>query len=150
MISGIDTAELQPVENEKNSAQRSLKVCEQFLSPIGQSRPSLMGEVAHSSRPFDHASSFFNPNVSWLFSADGPNSTHKKIMSWKLRLLQHLLGVSRIVQGQQQYLPRSNNEQESEEQIFREELAARNRYSIFASRSTATTNSLFRGCQHRG
>lgn len=111
------------MEDEKNSTQRSLEVCEQFLSLIDQSRPSLMGEVAHSSRPFDHASSFFNPNVSWLINAEGLNSTYKEIMSWKLRLLQHLHGVGRILQGQQRYLPRSNNEQESEEQIFREEIS---------------------------
>jgi hypothetical protein len=111
------------MEDEKNSTQKSLEICGQFLSLIDQSRPSLMGEVAHSSRPFDHASSFFNPNVSWLINAEGLNSTYKEIMSWKLRLLQHLHGVGRAVHGQQRYLPRSNNEQESEEQFFRDELS---------------------------
>lgn len=70
MISGIDAAELQLADNENNSTQRSLEVCEQSLSLIGQSRPNLMGEVAHSSRPFDHASSFFKPNVSWSFRSE--------------------------------------------------------------------------------
>lgn len=111
------------MEDEKNSTQKSLEICEQFLSLIDQSRPSLMGEVAHSSRPFDHEPSFFNPNVSCLINAEGLNSTQKEIVSWKLRLLQHLHGVGRIVHGQQRSLPRSNNEQESEEKIFREELS---------------------------
>jgi hypothetical protein len=122
VISGIDTAEIQLMEDEKNSTQKSLEICEQFLSLIDQSRPSLLGEVAHSSRPFDHTSSF-NPNVSWLINAEGLNSTYKEMTSWKLRLLQHLHEIGRIVQAQQRYLPRLNDEQESEEQNFREELS---------------------------
>lgn len=111
------------MEDEKNSTQKSLEICEQFLSLIDQSRPSLMGEVAHSSRPFDHSSSFFSPHMSWLINAEGLNSTYKELMSWKLRLLQHLHGVGRGTQGQQRYLPRSNNEQGSKQQFFREELS---------------------------
>ncbi|KAJ5647174.1 hypothetical protein N7490_003546 [Penicillium lividum] len=106
VVSGIYTAELQLMEEEKNSTQKSLEIC----------------EVAHSLSHFDHMSSFFNPNVSSLINAEGLNSTYKEITSWKLRLLQHLHGVDRIVQGQQRNMPRLSNEPEPEEQNFREEL----------------------------
>lgn len=122
MVSGIDTAELQLMEEEKNSTQKSLEICEQFLSLIDQSRPSLLGEVAHSLSLFDPTSSFFNPKVSSLINAEGLNSIYKEITSWKLYLLQHLHGVDRIVQGQQRNMPRLNNEPEPVEQNFREEL----------------------------
>lgn len=49
VISGIDTAELQLMEDEKNSTQKSLEICEQFLSLIDQSRPNLLGQ--HLCRP---------------------------------------------------------------------------------------------------
>lgn len=82
-----------------------------------------MGEVSKSSRLFDQASFFRNHNGSWLINAEGLNSTCKEITSWKLRLLQHLYGVDRIVQEQQRYLPYLKDDQESEEQSFREELS---------------------------
>jgi hypothetical protein len=123
VVSGIDTAELQLIEEEKDSTQKSLEICEQFFSLINQSRPSLLGEVAHSSSPFDQMPSFFNPTASSLINAEGLNSTSKEITSWKVRLLQHLHGVDRIVQGQQRSMPRLNNEPESEEQNFKEELS---------------------------
>ncbi|KAJ5769000.1 hypothetical protein N7520_003559 [Penicillium odoratum] len=123
VVSGIDTVELQLMEEEKDSTQKSLEICEQFFSLINQSRPSLLGEVAHSLSPFDHMSGFFNPNVSSLINAEGLNSTYKEITSWKLRLLQHLHGVDRIVQGQQRNMPRLNTEPEPEEQNFREDLS---------------------------
>ncbi|KAJ5935950.1 hypothetical protein N7454_005248 [Penicillium verhagenii] len=119
VVSGIDTAELQLMEKEKNSTQKSLEICEQFYSLIDY----LLGEVAHSLSPFDHTSSYFNPNVSSLINAEGINSTYKEITSWKLRLLQHLHGVDWIVQGQQRSIPRLNNEPEPEVQNFREELS---------------------------
>lgn len=122
VVSGIDATELQLMEEEKDSTQRSLEICEQFFSLINQSRPSLLGEVAHSSSPSDQMPLFFNPTVSSLINAEGLNSTSKEIMSWKLRLLQHLHGVDRIVQGQQHSIPRLRNEPESEEQNFKEEL----------------------------
>ncbi|KAJ5466541.1 hypothetical protein N7539_009497 [Penicillium diatomitis] len=111
------------MEDEKNSTQKSLEIREQFLSLVDQTRPTLLGEVSNSSRLFDQASPFRNHNGSWMINAEGLNSTCKEITSWKLRLLQHLYGLDRNVQGQQRYLPYLNNDQESEEQSFREELS---------------------------
>ncbi|OKP13318.1 hypothetical protein PENSUB_993 [Penicillium subrubescens] len=127
VIAGLDTVELQLMEDEKSSTQKSLEICEQFLSLVDQSRPTLVGEVANSSGLFDKASSYRKHHYSWLINAEGLNSTSKEITSWKLRLLQHLYGVDRIVQGQQRYLPYLNNEREYEEQSFREELSGTER-----------------------
>jgi hypothetical protein len=123
VIAGLDAVELQLMEDEKSSTKKSLEICEQFLSLVDQSRPTLVGEVANSSGLFDRAPSYRSHNDSWLINAEGLNSTFKEITSWKLRLLQHLYGVDRIVQGLQRSLPYSNNEQEFQEQSFREEMS---------------------------
>ena len=59
---GIDTAELQRMEEEKDSTQKSLDICEQFLILIDQSRSSLLGDSGLTSKHFDQTSSSVAPN----------------------------------------------------------------------------------------
>lgn len=122
VIAGVETSELQIMEDEKRSTQKSLEICERFLNQIDQSRPDLLGGVAESSRSFELMPSSVTPNLSWLINAEGLNSAHKELTSWKLRLLQHLYGIDRNIQGQRHYPTSSNNEPAPGEQDFREEL----------------------------
>ncbi|KAJ9481090.1 hypothetical protein VN97_g12416 [Penicillium thymicola] len=140
VISGVDTAELQMMEDEKNSTQKSLDICEQFLTLIDQSRPSLLGDVERSSGSFDYMSSSVAPNLSWLINAEGLNSAHKEVTSWKLRLLQHLHGVGQNMRGQKRYLPSLDNEKTSEEQSFREELSGTETLLAFCKQAEEDAN----------
>lgn len=123
MVSGAGTAEIQMMEDEKNSTQKSLDICEQFLGFIDQARPSLLGDVGQSSRPFGQTPFSVAPSMSWLINAEGLNSTQKEVTSWRLRLLQHMYGVGQNIQGQQRYLPNLADEPTPAEQDFKEELS---------------------------
>lgn len=109
------------MEEEKDSTQKGLDICEQFLTLIDQSRSSLLGGLGLASNHFDQTSSSMAPNLSWLINAEGLNSTHKEVTSWKLQLLQHLFGVGKNIQRPQLYLPQSSNEKTPEQQTFQEE-----------------------------
>ncbi|GAB1210734.1 hypothetical protein APSETT445_009531 [Aspergillus pseudonomiae] len=121
MTSVMDAAELQRMEEEKNSTQKSLDICHQFLAFITQTRSNLLGEsgltLNDSHQPYSSAT----PNLSWLINAEGLNSTYKEVTSWRLRLLQHLYGLSKNVQDAPLGLLRPNNGQSSKQQSFQEE-----------------------------
>ncbi|EPS26182.1 hypothetical protein PDE_01118 [Penicillium oxalicum 114-2] len=140
VLSGVEIAELQMMEDEKNSTQKSLDICEQFLTLIDQSRPSLLGDVGHLSGPLDYASSSAALPLSWLINAEGLNSAQKEVMSWKLRLLQHLYGIGGNIPGQQRYLPGSGNQQTPEQQIFREELSGTEALLAFCKQAEEEAN----------
>lgn len=140
MALGIDTAELQRMEEEKDSTQKSLDICEQFLTLIAKSRSSLLGDSELASKHFDQTSSSVAPNLSWLVNAEGLNSTHKEVTSWKLRLLQHLFGVGKNSQGPQLYLPRSGNEQTPEQQAFQEDFSGTEALLEFCKRAEEDAN----------
>lgn len=123
VASGIDTVELRRMEEEKDSTQKSLDICERFLTLIDQSRTSLLGVLGFASEQSDQTPSSVAPNLSWLINAEGLNSTQKEVTSWKLRLLQHLFGIGKNIQGPRLDLPRSNNGQTSEQQAFQEEFS---------------------------
>ncbi|CAI7671403.1 unnamed protein product [Penicillium pancosmium] len=139
-IAGIETAELRIMEDEKNSTQKSLEICEQFLTLIDQSRPDLLGDVAGSSKPFELVPSSVAPNLSWLINAEGLNSAHKELTSWKLRLLQHLYGIDRNIQGQRRYLTSSDNDQVPDEKDFREELSGTEALLAFCKQAEEEAN----------
>ncbi|KAJ5803184.1 uncharacterized protein N7503_005634 [Penicillium pulvis] len=140
VVSGAGTAEIQMMEDEKNSTQKSLDICEQFLGFIDQARPSLLGDVGQSSRPFSHTPLSAAPTLSWLINAEGLNSAQKEITSWKLRLLQHMYGVGQNMQGQQRYLPNVAEEQTSAEQDFREELSGTEDLLAFCKQAEEEAN----------
>ncbi|KAJ5173410.1 hypothetical protein N7492_006003 [Penicillium capsulatum] len=140
IISGYKTVELQMMEEEKNSTQKSLDVCEQFLTLIDESRPSLSGDMRHSSRLLDRTPSSVVPSLSWLINAEGLNSAQKEITSWKLRLLQHLHGIGRNMQGQQNHLPQLESGQAREDQGFKEELNGTEALLEFCKRAEEEAN----------
>ncbi|KAJ6005657.1 hypothetical protein N7451_003601 [Penicillium sp. IBT 35674x] len=140
MVSGAGSAEIQMMEDEKNSTQKSLDICEQFLGFIDQARPSLLGDVGQASRPFGQTPLSVAPSLSWLINAEGLNSAQKEITSWKLRLLQHMYGVGQNIQGQQRYLPNLTDEPTSAEQDFREELSGTEELLAFCKQAEEEAN----------
>ncbi|KAF9883068.1 hypothetical protein FE257_004125 [Aspergillus nanangensis] len=121
MTPEINAAELQQMEEEKRSTQKSLDICQQFLAFLSQTRSSLLGELELASKDSDQAYLTATPNISWLINAEGLNSTHKEVTSWRLRLLQHLYGFGKNVQASPLHFPPPNNGQSSEKQSFQEE-----------------------------
>ncbi|KAJ5527004.1 hypothetical protein N7513_011163 [Penicillium frequentans] len=145
MVSGAGTAEIQMMEDEKTSTQKSLDICEQLLGFIDQARPSLLGDVGQSSRPFSQTPFSVAPSLSWLINAEGLNSAQKEVTSWSIRLLQHMYGVGQNIEGQQQqqqqrYLPSLADEQTSAEQEFREELSGTEDLLAFLKRAEEEAN----------
>lgn len=121
MGSFIDGAELQRMEEEKNSTQKSLDICHQFLSFITQTRSSLLGDSELALKDYDQDYSSTAPNLSWLINAEGLNSTYKEVVSWRLRLLQHLHEFGKNAHPTPVGLPQPNNRQSSKQQSFQEE-----------------------------
>jgi hypothetical protein len=114
------------MEDEKKSTQKSLEICENFLSFVDQSRPGLLGDIGDASKPSSRVAEYMPlpvaPSLSWLINAEGLSSVHKEATSWRLRLLRHLYGLDRNIPAQHRVLACSDNEQTSDEQNIREEL----------------------------
>lgn len=127
MVAGVETSELQMMEDEKKSTQKSLEICEGFLSFIHQSRPGLLGDTedasSSASRSVEPMSLPIAPSLPWLINAEGLSSLHKEVTSWRLRLLRHLYGLDQNIPAQQRSLMCSDNKQTSESQSIREELS---------------------------
>ncbi|KAJ5569923.1 uncharacterized protein N7459_009353 [Penicillium hispanicum] len=141
-ISGYEPAELQMMEEETNSTQKSLDVCEQFLTLIDQSRFSLLQDTQHPSSLLNRRSSPVVPTLSWLINAEGLNSAQKEITSWKLRLMQHLYGAGRNMQGQQSRLPQLGTGQARDDQGFKDELHGTEELLEFCKRVGEEANQL--------
>ncbi|KAL4931236.1 uncharacterized protein BDV17DRAFT_257444 [Aspergillus undulatus] len=90
-IARIDPAELQRMEDEKQSTHQSLDICQQFLTLVDQSWSNLLGDLETApNEPSQRLSSSERPMQSSLINAEGLNSARKEIMSWKIQLLQNL------------------------------------------------------------
>ncbi|KAJ5033066.1 hypothetical protein NUH16_003196 [Penicillium rubens] len=124
----LQAAELQVMEDEKNSTQKSLEICEQFLTLIEQSRSQLLYADDHPSRLLHPTTSLASMNsrmarMSFLINSEGLVSAQKEVTSWKLKLLQHLIGIDVNIQGQQRCLPPGEEATlHPEEQKFKEEM----------------------------
>lgn len=129
LVAGVETSELQMMEDEKKSTQKSLEICEEFLLFIDQSRPDLLGDIGDASTPALRPRSVeymplpVAPSLSRLINADGLSSMHKEATSWRSQLLRHLYGLDRNIPAPQRFLTYSNNEPISDEQSIREELS---------------------------
>lgn len=120
----MEPAELQVLEDEKGSTQESLEICEQFITLIDQSRSQLLSADEHPLTLLHHTSPLAVMNsrmaqMSFLINFEGLIS---EVTSWKLKLLQHLIGIDGSLQGQQRYIPREGNEPDHEEHNFKEKL----------------------------
>lgn len=124
----LQAAELQVMEDEKNSTQKSLEICEQFLTLIEQSRSQLLNADDHPSRLLHPTTSLASMNsrmarMSFLINSEGLVSAQKEVTSWKLKLLQHLIGIDVNIQGQQRCLPPGEEATlHPEERKFKEEM----------------------------
>lgn len=127
VVAGVETSELQMMEDEKKSTQKSLEICEEFLLFVDQSRPSLLGDTGDASgpvsRPVEPMALPVAPSLPWLINAEGLSSLQKEATSWRLRLLRHLYGLDRNIPAQQRFQISSDNEQTSDKESIREELS---------------------------
>ncbi|KAL4900142.1 hypothetical protein BDW74DRAFT_104538 [Aspergillus multicolor] len=136
-ITGIDPAELQRMEDEKQSTQKSLDICQQFFTLLDQSQSRLLEDLERAPKePPQQHSSFQRPMQSSLINAEGLNSARKEIMSWKIQLLQNLYEVEKNLPITRLDIPLLRDGLDSEQQIFREEVQG--------------TEALLEFCKHAG
>jgi hypothetical protein len=94
----IDPAELQRMEDERQSTQKSLEFCQQFLTLLDQSRPSLLGNLESAAKePSEQLSPKERPMQSSLINAEGLNAARKEILSWEIQLLQNLYKLDKNI-----------------------------------------------------
>ncbi|KAL4885941.1 hypothetical protein BJY04DRAFT_179572 [Aspergillus karnatakaensis] len=137
----IDPAELQRMEDEKQSTQKSLEICQKFLTLLDQSRPSLLGNLENASKePSQQLSSNERPMLSSLINAEGLNAAQKEIMSWKIQLLQNLYKVDKNVPLTRLDLPMLRDEYNSEQQTLQEEAQGTEALLEFCKRAGKEVN----------
>jgi hypothetical protein len=136
-IATIDPAEFQRMENEKQSTQNGLDFCQQFLTLLDQSQPSLLGDLESAAKePSQRLSFRERPMQSSLINAEGLNSARKEIMSWKIQLLQNLYKVDKPFPISRQDLPLLGDGYNVDKQNFQEEVQG--------------TEALLEFCKHAG
>jgi hypothetical protein len=133
----IDPAELQRMEDERQSTQKSLEICQQFLTLLDQSRHSLLGNLERASKePSEQLSSEERPMQSSLINAEGLNAARKEIMSWKIQLLQNLYKVDKSIPLTRLDIPMLRDGYSSEQQTLQDEAQG--------------TEALLEFCKHAG
>jgi hypothetical protein len=133
----IDPAELQRMEDERQSTQKSLEICQQFLTLLDQSRHSLLGNLERASNePSEQLSSKETPMQSSLINAEGLNAARKEIMSWKIQLLQNLYKVDKSIPLTRLDIPMLRDGYSSEQQTLQDEAQG--------------TEALLEFCKHAG
>ncbi|KAL3462748.1 hypothetical protein BJX64DRAFT_258536 [Aspergillus heterothallicus] len=139
----INQAELQRMEDEKQSTQKSLDICQQFLTLLDQSQPSLLrGLEGASMEPTQLHSSSERPTQSSLINAEGLNSARKEIMSWRIQLLQNLYQVDKQLPITRMDIPRPllSKVLEAEQQTFQEEMLGTEALLEFCKHAEAEAN----------
>ncbi|KAL4815659.1 hypothetical protein BDW67DRAFT_185661 [Aspergillus spinulosporus] len=122
-VTQTDPAELQRMEDEKQSTQKSLDICQKFLTLLDQAESSLLGDLASAPKePFLRLSSYERPMQSTLINAEGLSSARKEITSWKIKLLQNLPSIDKPLPKTQLDIPPLRNGLYSEQQSFQEEV----------------------------
>ncbi|KAL3447277.1 hypothetical protein BJX65DRAFT_100558 [Aspergillus insuetus] len=133
----IDPAELQRMEDERQSTQKSLEFCQQFLTLLDQSRPSLLGNLESASKePSEQLSPKERPMQSSLINAEGLNSARKEIMSWEIQLLQNLYKLDKNIPLTRLDIPMLRDGYSSEQQTLQDEAQG--------------TEALLEFCKHAG
>ncbi|KAH8703885.1 hypothetical protein BGW36DRAFT_287375 [Talaromyces proteolyticus] len=121
-ITKVDAVELQRMEDEKQSTQKSLDICEHFLALMEESRSSLLGDL--ESAPEKSYQGHFRdiPSQSSLINEEGLSSTHKEFTRWKIQLMQHLFKVDKQLPVTRFDIPLLSDGLSTEQQIFQEEV----------------------------
>ncbi|KAE8383461.1 hypothetical protein BDV26DRAFT_139747 [Aspergillus bertholletiae] len=117
----INAADLQRMEDEKQSTQRGLDFCQQFLDFMNQARSNVLGDFEHASREF-HQPHTTPPSQSTLINAEGFNSAHKEFMSWKIKLYQYLSEINRQSPAQKVDFSPLHRNPTSDSQTFQDEV----------------------------
>ncbi|KAL2845936.1 hypothetical protein BJY01DRAFT_213790 [Aspergillus pseudoustus] len=140
-IARIDPAELRRMEDEKQSTQKSLDICQQFLLLVDQSWSNLLGDLENASRePSRRISSSERPMQSTLINAEGLNSARKEIMSWKLQLLQNLYQFDKQLPMTRPDSPPLSEGLSFEKQNFQEEVQGTEALLEFCKHASAELN----------
>ncbi|KAL5342679.1 hypothetical protein BJX70DRAFT_269047 [Aspergillus crustosus] len=122
-ITKIDPAELRRMEDEKQSTQKSIHICQQFLDFLDQSQSSLLGNLESApKKPYQQLSSSQRPMQSSWINAEGLNSARKELMSWRIQLLQNLYEVDKQLPTSRPDIPLLGDGPTSEQQTFQEEV----------------------------
>ncbi|KAL3475089.1 hypothetical protein BJX99DRAFT_259702 [Aspergillus californicus] len=122
-ITQLVPADLQRMEDEKQSTQKSLDICQQFLTLLDQSWSSLLGDLESAPKgPSQRASSYERPMQPLLINAEGLNSARKEIMSWKIQLLQNLNKVDNQFPMTRLDIPLLSGALSPQQQTFQEEV----------------------------
>jgi hypothetical protein len=112
-----DTAELQRMEEERDSTQQCLKICAEVSAHIE--------EIARSNLPtaiMSPASSLGEPRLPWLITAEAFNSAQRDFISSTLRLQRYLLSINTQAQTTPHHLPPPLVQQNIRQQSLEDEV----------------------------
>ncbi|KAJ5117561.1 hypothetical protein N7448_011193 [Penicillium atrosanguineum] len=85
----VNSINVQMMEEERQSTQHGLDICEQFSAYIEQTRSTSLEMMTRVSTTSEVGSSPIENNIPWLILAQALNSAEKEVIGSRLRLLQH-------------------------------------------------------------
>jgi len=85
----VEKINLQMMEEEKESTQHGLEICDQFSAYIEQTRATSLMKMTRVPTTSEVEPSFIEHNIPWLILAQALNSAEKEVIGSRLRLLQH-------------------------------------------------------------
>ena len=85
----MESIDIQMMEEEIESTQRGLEICDQFSAYIEQTRSISLQRMTQAPSTSDLGSSPLEYNVPWLILAQALNSAEREIITSRLRLLQY-------------------------------------------------------------
>ncbi|KAL2809389.1 hypothetical protein BJX63DRAFT_435257 [Aspergillus granulosus] len=116
----VDPAEFQRMEDEKQSTEKSLDICDRFLTLMIESRSSLLGTVESAPKQF-----YWRPPEvpmrSAFINAEGFNSTQKELVSWMLGLQKNLWEINKQMTITPSDNPLPRGRISAEQQTFQDE-----------------------------
>jgi hypothetical protein len=86
---GLNSIEVQRMQEELESTQHGLEICAQFSSYIGQIRSSSLQKMTQASGKSERGPDPPEYNIPWLILAEALSSAEREIVSSRLRLLQY-------------------------------------------------------------
>ncbi|KAE8136801.1 hypothetical protein BDV38DRAFT_283738 [Aspergillus pseudotamarii] len=135
----IHAADLQRMEDEKQCTQKGLDICQRFLDFMNQSRSSLLGDFEHTTREL-HRPYTIPPSQSSLINAEGFNSAHKELMSWKISLYQYLSEVDKQFPAQKVDFAPLQRDQTSDSRTFQDEVRGTEALLTFCKQAEKAAN----------
>jgi hypothetical protein len=120
----MDTAELQRMEQERDSTQQCLKICLQVSAQMEQAQPPLLKTLVSPPNISNAAPTMEEPTFPQLILAEAFNAAGKGFISSKLQLQQYLHSINNQLQPTQYRLPIREAEQTGEQRNLEEEVGS--------------------------